>query len=146
MKGKVFLLAALVAVGTCMYGQDKSADLTKQVSDGAQPMQSTWVGYLVDTKYAAQIASNPASAKEQAAEYTRAQALQAEQSGFGIIAEGQWLKFDEQGNKLVAGLLKKTTTEKGIMVAVTGSLNGDALTVTSLEEYKATDPRYPRLK
>jgi hypothetical protein len=56
-------------------------------------------------------------------------------SGYGIVtADGKFHKFDDNGNKLALDLLNSTKTENDIMVTVEGTMEGDTLKVTKLEE------------
>ena len=59
-------------------------------------------------------------------------------SGYGIVtAEGKFIKFDENGDKLALALLKGTKTEKNIQVEVSGTQEGDILKVTDITEKAA---------
>ncbi len=102
-----------------------------------------WHGYLLDAKTAADIMKDPSTAAQQAENYPKAAALAADPSlGFGIYANGTWLRFDATGNSQVQSLLVNSKNEKGILVQVDGSLNGDIIAVTSVKEVsgRATSP------
>ena len=59
-------------------------------------------------------------------------------SGYGIVtADGKFMKFDENGDKLALALLKGTKTEKNIQVEVGGTEEGDVLKVTDITEKAA---------
>ena len=59
-------------------------------------------------------------------------------SGYGIVtADGKFMKFDENGDKLALALLKGTKTEKNIQVEVSGTEEGDVLKVTDITEKAA---------
>ncbi len=123
----VFLLvAALTLAGRSMA----------QVDGVGIRSVAAWQGYLVDVRTAQEFLKNPGSAMKNASQYDRATALlpQNSGSGFGIFTEGTWLKFDTAGSTQAVDLIRNTKTEKGIMVVVTGILNGDELNVRSLKE------------
>ena len=54
-------------------------------------------------------------------------------SGFGIFANGKYVKFDAEGSKKAKALVEKTKKEKDIAIVAEGTLEGDTLTVASLE-------------
>jgi hypothetical protein len=51
-----------------------------------------------------------------------------------LYADGKLYKLDAEGNKKAAELLKNTKVEKGLQVAVEGTVDGETLTVTSMSE------------
>ncbi|MCL2659264.1 MAG: hypothetical protein FWD64_01915 [Acidobacteriaceae bacterium] len=66
--------------------------------------------------------------------HTRECALACEKSGFGIItADGQFLKFDAEGNARIIEQLKASKKVDHLRVNVTGDVDGDTLKVTSIE-------------
>ena len=54
-------------------------------------------------------------------------------SGYGIVANGTFYKFDKKGDQLAADLLKKTSKDNDIQVEVTGAVNGETIKVTGLK-------------
>ena len=59
-------------------------------------------------------------------------------SGYDIVtADGKFMKFDENGDKLALALLQSTKTEKDIRVDVSGTQEGDVLKVTNITEMTA---------
>jgi Skp family chaperone for outer membrane proteins len=59
-------------------------------------------------------------------------------SGYAVLTEdGKFYKLDEAGNKKVVELLKKSKSEKGLMVTVEGTIEGDTLRVKTISEAKA---------
>jgi hypothetical protein len=48
-----------------------------------------------------------------------------------------WYKFDDNGDKQALALLKKTEKSNEIMVAVTGTHDGEIFKVTSIKEVKS---------
>jgi hypothetical protein len=66
--------------------------------------------------------------------HTRACALQCAKSGFGIIDQnGQFLKFDEKGNKQALKLLQESSKKDHLRVDVSGKFEGDVIHVESLK-------------
>ncbi len=66
--------------------------------------------------------------------HTRECAVTCSKSGYGLVtAEGKFLKFDESGNAKTLASLKKLTKEKDLKARVSGSLNGDVLSVDTIE-------------
>jgi hypothetical protein len=55
-------------------------------------------------------------------------------SGYGIVVDGVFYKFDKKGDQLATTLLSKTTKASDIRVEVTGTVNGTTIKVTSLKE------------
>jgi hypothetical protein len=75
-----------------------------------------------------------ASFKGKVETHTRDCALQCVQGGFGIVLkDGQFLRFDEAGNKLAEEALKASTKEKDLRVSVVGDRQDDTLKVKSLK-------------
>ena len=56
------------------------------------------------------------------------------ESGYALYADGKLYKLDAEGNKKAAELLKNTKVEKGMQVAVEGSVDGETLTVKTISE------------
>ncbi len=54
-------------------------------------------------------------------------------SGYGILtADGNWLKFDDAGNKKTLTALKSTKKKDHVRVNVTGEKKGDTIQVSSV--------------
>ena len=74
-----------------------------------------------------------AKAKPNPAIHTRACALQCAKTGYGIFTpEGDFLKFDAQGNARAVEMLKSLKKDADIRVTVTGERNGGTIKVESL--------------
>ena len=100
----------------------------------------TMKGYLVDSMCGTGMAKKaPDEAMAKAAKHTKSCALKesCQESGFGLISAGMWYKFDDNGDKKALALMKKTKKNDGIMVAVTGTHDGDIFQVTSIKEVKS---------
>lgn len=73
-------------------------------------------------------------AKENPDAHTRDCALQCSKSGYGIYtAEGKYLKFDAAGSEKALVALKASTQKDHLRANVTGEVNGDVVTVATLE-------------
>ena len=104
----------------------------------------TMKGYLVDKMCAIGMAKKaPDEAMAKAAKHTKSCALEesCQESGFGLMSDGIWYKFDDNGDKQALALLNKTEKKTEIMVAVTGTHDGDILKVTSIKEVKSLGPK-----
>jgi hypothetical protein len=60
-------------------------------------------------------------------------ALQCAKSGYGIMADGKYLKFDAKGNEQVAQELKSTKKTDHLRVTVDGERQGDTIAVKSVK-------------
>jgi hypothetical protein len=106
-----------------------------------KPMSHAMKGYLVDKMCATGMAKkSPEEAMAKAAKHTKSCALEEScvESGFGLISEGKWYKFDDAGDKQALAWLKKTDKKNELMVEVTGTHDGDIFNVVSLKDVKAT--------
>lgn len=60
-------------------------------------------------------------------------AIQCAKSGYGIMADGKFLKFDQAGNDQVAAELKATKKADHLRVTVDGERKGDTIAVKSVK-------------
>ena len=100
----------------------------------------TMKGYLVDNACGTGMAKKaPDEAMAEAAKHEKSCALKegCQDSGFGLMSEGVFYKFDDNGAKKALALMKKTKKKNEIMVAVVGNHDGDILKVTSIKEVKS---------
>ncbi|MGA7160139.1 MAG: hypothetical protein WBZ48_04000 [Bacteroidota bacterium] len=121
----LFLLASI-----SLFAQEKMEKATSH----------TMKGYLVDRMCATGMAKKaPDEAMAKAAKHTKSCALEesCQESGFGLMSDGMWYKFDDNGDKQALALLQKTEKKNEIMVAVTGTHDGDVFKVTSIKEVKS---------
>jgi hypothetical protein len=97
----------------------------------AEGKKVTFAGYLLDQMCGADVKDTA-----KAAEHTKECALMDHcvAAGYGIFAEGKFIKFDALGNKKAKAFLENSKKEKGILVVVEGNLNGDVLTVSAIKE------------
>jgi hypothetical protein len=99
---------------------------------GAEPIHAK--GTLVDAMCGADIKS-----QDEADAHTRACALNSHcaASGFGIVVDGKFHKFDAEGNKKAEAIFKATDKKDHIAATVDGTLESDgSITVKSLDEAK----------
>jgi hypothetical protein len=101
------------------------------IAGSAAGKKVTLTGYLVD-----QMCGSGMKDTAKAAEHTKDCSLMdhCASSGFGIFADGKYVKFDSEGSKKAKALVEKSSKEKGIMVVAEGTQDGDTLTVVSLKE------------
>ena len=97
----------------------------------AQGKKATLTGHLVD-----QMCGGELKDAAKAAEHSKECALMdhCASSGYGIFANGKYVKFDAEGSKKAKVLVEKTKKEKDITIVAEGTLDGDTLTVASLKE------------
>jgi len=97
----------------------------------AQGKKVTLTGHLVD-----QMCGGEVKDAAKAADHSKECALMdhCAASGFGIFANGKYVKFDAEGSKKAKALVEKTKKEKDITIVAEGTLDGDTLTVASLTE------------
>ena len=124
MMRKLFVFLAILTFAIALFAQDKSVKLS---------------GYLIDNACAGAAGAKDAKFAERAKKHTVSCALMpsCEGSGFAVYSDGKLYKFDEDGNKSAAELLKATDTKSGLTVAVEGTVDGDTVHVTKLTEVKA---------
>jgi len=105
----------------------------------AKPKVHTMKGYLVDKMCATGMAKKSHDeAMAKAAKHTKSCALEesCQESGFGLMCDGKWYKFDDAGDKKAEAWLKKTSKTNDLYVEVTGTHDGDIFKVVSLKELK----------
>ncbi|MCU0453114.1 MAG: hypothetical protein MUE68_05615 [Bacteroidetes bacterium] len=103
----------------------------------AAPAQTkTWEGYLADQM----CGSNWKGAKgeERAAKHSRACGLEEScaASGYGVFSGGTFVKFTEASSPKAKVYLEMTAAKNNIYVKVLGVLEGDKISVTSIEAAK----------
>ena len=96
-------------------------------------------GYLIDKMCGSTMAKKPHDkAMAMAAKHTKVCATEEEcaASGYGLITDGKWIAFDEAGNKKAAEYLQKTKAKDHLYVAVSGTMAGKTISVSSIKETK----------
>ena len=79
---------------------------------------------IVDAGCASKVAEDPDK-------HPRACMLDCADSGFGVVADGKFIKFDDKGNELAMEALKGSEKKNGIRADVTGEIKDDVLHVES---------------
>jgi hypothetical protein len=94
---------------------------------------------VIDNACAAGHAGDPAASVEKVKKHPSACALMpgCSKSGYSILADGKFYKFDEEGNKKVMRLYKASKSRAGLSVNVEGTLEGDTIRVKSISEATA---------
>ena len=94
----------------------------------------TKTGVLMDAACGARVAANV----EKAAKHTVACALMesCKASGFGLILEGRFLKFDPAGDEQALKLLEAAKVRENFRVEVTGEFAEDDVNVTAMKPAK----------
>ncbi len=81
---------------------------------------------LIDAKCSEKAKADPDS-------HTRACAMSCARSGFGILdKDGNYLKFDDNGNQQAMKLLQETNKKDHLRVKVSGKKEGDTIHVQTL--------------
>ncbi len=88
-------------------------------------------GLLIDTECGKRLADSP----EQAAAHQVSCSLKEEcaKTGYGVIVDGKFYKFDKMGNKLATLILKTTQKKAGLRVRVDGHFDSYVISPTLLE-------------
>ena len=94
----------------------------------------TKTGVLMDAACGARVAANV----EKAAKHTVACALMesCKASGFGLILEGRFLKFDPAGDEEAVKLLEAAKVRENFRVEVTGEFTEDDVKVSAMKPAK----------
>ena len=88
-------------------------------------------GILADTKCGTAVAGD--SAKAAGHKVACALAPSCKASGFGIIADGKFYRFDDAGNKQALALLKATEKESALKVRVEGHFEEELIKVSAMK-------------
>ncbi|MGH9341303.1 MAG: hypothetical protein ACRD1R_17320 [Acidobacteriota bacterium] len=114
MKQALILLVAVLVFGSLLAGE------------------ATKTGIVVDVMCGETSAGNLEKAANHTVECSMME--NCRDSGFGMVASGQFFKFDDAGNTKAIALLEKTEKEKNVTVQVTGEFEDDTVKVTAIEE------------
>ncbi len=89
------------------------------------------VGLLIDAECGKRLADSP----EKAAAHQVSCSLKEEcaKTGYGVIVDGKFYKFDKMGNKLATLILKTTQKKAGLRVRVDGHFDSYVISPTLLE-------------
>ncbi len=97
-------------------------------------------GYLVDQMCASgMVKKGTEAAMAKAAKHTKECALEdmCMESGYGVMSNGKYYKFDKNGDKEALALVKKTDSKSNIMIEVSGTGTNKEFKVASIKEIKA---------
>lgn len=89
-------------------------------------------GVLIDAMCGEKVAANAEKVANHKVSCARMD--NCKESGYGIVVEGKFLKFDAAGDEKAWAVLEKTSKSNDLKVKVTGALEGDTLKVSSIEE------------
>src|SRR5712692_905956 len=115
---KISVLTILVLTAAVLYAQ------------GNKPVTIT--GNLIDNACADSAKDIDTRAKNHSTSCALMDAC--ETSGYAVYADHKLYKLDDKGNSSAVDLLKNTKTQKGVRVAVEGTVEGDTIHVTKLTE------------
>ena len=139
MKRILLLLLGLTFCSFLLIAQEKMQKQEKKEVKETEAVAPSWTGYLVDKMCGARYVKGDATAAaEKGMKHSKACALDEDcaASGFGIIMDGKYVKFDEAGDKIAADYLNKSDKKSNFLVEVSGSKDGDILNVKSLADAK----------
>jgi len=93
---------------------------------------TTVKGHLVDISCSSELGDRPGWGAKHSRKCL--QMLPCAQSGYGVLTEDkQVVKFDNNGNEQAKKFIETITKPNDIRVTVTGSVNGDHMTVSKIE-------------
>jgi hypothetical protein len=130
---RVLIAAVLV---TALMSLSLAQDKTEKKE---MPKGHTMTGYLVDQMCAKRITKNDVeTATKKAAKHKKECALEdaCKESGYGMIIDGKWTKFTDDGDKKATKFLEKSSKKDNFLVDVTGTMDGDKMDVTSIKDTK----------
>jgi len=119
---RILILVALCVAAVTLLAQEPAGKVTLR-------------GYLMDASCGAALSGKP-NAEARALRHTKACALMEEcaASGYGVMVEGKWVKFDARGDTLAKKAIKASKKERGHYFEVKGVMRGEKLAVLSLKE------------
>ena len=90
----------------------------------AAALAETWSGTVVDVMCKGKDLAN----------HTTKCAIGCSKSGYGLVtSDGKFVKFDEAGNAKTLEALKATKKEKDLKAKVSGKMDGDVISVESID-------------
>lgn len=114
---------------------EKKDGMMEKKDMGDKMMSMTWKGFLVDKMCGSGMAKKAKDeAMSKAMKHTVSCALEegCMESGYGLLIDGKYHKFDEAGDKMAVDYLKKATFKDNILVEVSGSHEGEIIKVKSI--------------
>ncbi len=121
------LVFALAAIGFAQQDQSNAQQ--------GSATQTTMNGYLIDAMCEKKMASKD-KPMEKAAAHTKDCAMNdaCAASGFGVLSDGKYYKFDEDGSAKAKQLLDQSSREDNLYVQVTGTVQDSTMTVATISE------------
>lgn len=103
---------------------------TSVVSVAKDKPVSTWTGTLVDKHCGHHMEADKLASHEKAC------VMKCAKNGkdLGVSVDGTWYSFDKKGEKLGWNILKGSTEDANIHVAITGKMKGHKIHVTSMQK------------
>ncbi len=89
------------------------------------------VGILIDATCGKRLVKSPDEAKAHLVSCCLKESCA--KSGFGVIVDGKFYKFDKMGDKLATAILKSTGRESGVRVRVDAHFDADPISPGILE-------------
>jgi hypothetical protein len=120
MNRKFLVVTILLLFAVVLYAQKKEVKLTGNLIDNACASH-----HVNDKDFGDRVTNHTTSC---------ALMPDCKGAGFAVYSDGKLYKLDEAGNKMALEILEDTKTEKGLRVAVEGTLEGDTIHVTKLTE------------
>jgi hypothetical protein len=136
MKRFALVIAAAMAVSIA-FAQEKMESKKEMPGKKEAKMEmkgTAWHGYLADMMCGKRLAKD----EKKAAKHTVACALEeaCAETGFGLVYENAFHKFDEKGDKMAKEWLDKVQADgkqkDNLMVTVSGKMEGDMMMVASI--------------
>ena len=132
MKKFMVMFLASVVASSMLFAQEKmeKKEMKKEMS-GSHVM----TGWLVDQMCGKKMGNGDVEkSNAKATKHTKDCAMEEScaESGYGLVNNGKWFKFDEKGDKMAADWLSKTDLKNNLMVSVKGTMDGDNIKVESI--------------
>lgn len=116
-----------------------AVSLTAQ--EKAKSAATTFKGYLVDKMCAIRMvkSGDAKKATEKAMKHTKACALEDDcrASGYGLVIDAKFRKFDEAGDKMAVDYLTKSKKKDNFLVDVEGTADGELIKVAAIHDAKS---------
>lgn len=134
----VLIMLGIVMMSLSAFAQEKkeAAGMMKDMAKAG-----AWKGYLVDKMCAIGYVKDGdvAKANTKGMKHTKSCALEegCMESGYGLIIDGKYFKFDQGGDKMAVNFLNKSKKKDNFYVEVSGTKDGDIVNVKSIAEAKS---------
>ena len=128
-----------IAVLACALAVIGFAQQNQENPQQGSAAQTTMNGYLVDAMCGKKMALKD-KPMEKAAAHTKDCAMNdaCAASGFGVLSDGKYYKFDTDGSAKAKQVLEQSSREDNLYVQVTGTVQDSTMTVATISE--ATPP------